>query len=702
MIAGKACSSENPCSPFPGFLQVIPTPFAKIRGLRGCRHEPSVLFFPMLLRMIRLSTLLAVASAVFLPAVAIDDFGDHPGFAHAMEVRTQVVDGQPVVFHYGQVRPEFAQDGKSTTRDRRPLGQGWKFCFDPKSSIPGASTQLPAGKWIDVSVPHCWDMMPGGRFHDWSDTTAANPPHYNGAAWYRLEIEHHAQPGKRQRLEFLGVQQRARIFLNGSEIALHEGGGQPFSIDVTDHLRDGTNLLALKVIRRANHEPFKPGENREPAEIEQIHGPFPKAPDKWPYAGITREVSLITENPATVRKTLIRTTGDAFEAAVVVWNAGPRKENFRIGLASPALATALEPVSMDIDAGAVRVIRFKGPLSNKITRWSPDKPALHRVKVELRRGDDIIDDWEGSFGIREVAVKEGRIRLNGSPVFLKGVAMYDETHERGAALLPEDHRRLLGRCRDAGANFIRLHVMQRSPRVYQAADRLGFMVTGEWGGFWYREKSMDAQTRDPQSIFQSHARCAIWDMMNHPSVIMWCMHNESHQFCPEYGRFVAMANGIVRELDWHNRPTTWAAWHPHKGQPEYQHCDIVGFNQYRGAMDPFEELDPDMERATAENPGKPLLILENGSWAKPGNRGGINDRNTEDWQADLLKRQHKVLTTHIPPLAGYTYWLLVDYRSRKFYTAGQDGYSHMGLYGPRGEVKLVRDVFRDLSWPMPE
>jgi len=328
--------------------------------------------------------------------------------------------------------------------------------------------------------------------------------------------------------------------------------------------------------------------------------------------------------------------------------------------------------------------------------------VLHRVKIELRRGDDIIDDWEGSFGIREVAVKEGRIQLNGSPVFLKGVAMYDETYERGAALLPEDHRRLLGWCRDAGANFIRLHVMQRSPRVYQAADRLGFMVTGEWGGFWYREKSMDAQTRDPQSIYQSHARCAIWDMMNHPSVIMWCMHNESHQFCPEYGRFVAMANGMVRELDWQNRPTTWAAWHPHKGQPEYQHCDIVGFNQYRGAMDPFEDLDPDMKLATSGNPGKPLLILENGSWAKPGNRGGVNDRNTEDWQADLLKRQHKVLTTHIPPLAGYTFWLLVDYRSRKFYTAGQDGYSHMGLYGPRGEIKLARDVFRDLNWPVPE
>ena len=107
-----------------------------------------------------------------------------------------------------------------------------------------------------------------------------------------------------------------------------------------------------------------------------------------------------------------------------------------------------------------------------------------------------------------------------------------------------------------------------------------------------------------------------------------------------------------------------------------------------------------MKRAATENPGKPLIILENGGWSRLGERGPKDRKGTEDWQADLLRRQHEVLTTHIPPLAGYTYWLLVDYRSRKFYTANRqaDGYSAMGLYSPTGKPKLVRDIFRDLSW----
>ena len=631
-----------------------------------------------------------------------DDLADHPRFAHAMDVRTQVVDGIPVVFHYGQVRPDFPAD-PGPTRGRKVLAEGWKFRFDPEGrgeAEDWAGNRLAEGPWTEVTVPHCWDMMPGGRFQDWSDRSPSNPPHYDGAGWYRLEFRHAPTAGKRHRLEFLGIPQRARILLNGAEVALHEGGGQPFSVDVTERLREGPNILAVKVIRRPNHRGPRPG-GGEPEEIPQVHGPHPKAPDLWPYAGITREVALITENPVTVRKALLRTSQGRLESATVVANQGTRARRIEIELECAALAARPAPVVVEIPAGGARAVRIDGALRPEAASWTPDYPALHRVTFRLREGGTLVDEWAGNLGIRELRVDGPRLLLNGRPIFLKGVAMYEETRDRGAALLPSDHLALLRQCREAGANFIRLQVIQRDPEVYREADRQGFLLTGEWGGFWYREASMDAQARDPRSVFQSHARCAIWDLASHPSVALWCTHNESHQFCPEYGRFVTKATELVRELDWQRRPVSWAAWHPHKGQPEFRHADVVGFNQYRGAMDPFEQLEPDMRRVTAENPGKPLVIMENGSWSRPGRRGRVDERDTEDWQADLLRRQHEVLVRHSPPLAGYTYWILVDYRSRKPYTANPDnnGYSNMGLYGPDGRPKLARDVFRDLAWP---
>ena len=655
---------------------------------------------PRPLRWLTLVCLLSLRSQ----AAPIDDFGDHPEFAHAMDIRTEVVDGVPVVFHYGQVRPDFDM-APSPSRSRVTLTDGWRFRFDPerRGEAEGWAGATTSGTWTAVTVPHCWDVMPGGRFYDWSDRSPANPPHYDGAGWYRLEFRHTASKGKRQRLEFLGIPQRARILLNGRELALHEGGGQPFSIDVTNHLRDGANLLAVKVIRRPNHEGPRAG-GGEPAEIPQVHGSHPKAPDNWPYAGITREVALVTENPITVRKTLLRTTGGRLEAAVVIGNQGGTSQRLSVELASEALSSRPATVEVEIPAGGTRVVRFDGKLRATAIAWSPATPVLHRTVVRLLQGRTTVDEWSGHFGIREFSVDGTRLLLNGKPVFLKGVAMYEETRARGAALLPEDHRALLKQCRDAGADFIRLQVGQRHPLVYREADRQGFLLTGEWGGFWYREASMDAQTKDPRSVFQSHARCTIWDLSNHPSVVLWCTHNESHQFCPEYGRFVAKATALVRELDWQRRPVSWAAWHPHKGQPEFRHADVVGFNEYRGAMDPFELLDPDMRRVIAENPGKPLVIMENGAWSRPGKRGRVDEQDTEDWQAELMRRQHAVLVQHAPPLAGYTYWILVDYRSRKFYTANpdSDGYSNMGLYGRDGRPKLVRDVFRDLVWPAPK
>lgn len=649
-------------------------------------------------------TLACLLTAFGMPCFALtDDMNDNADFSHAMNVLTKHIDGFPVVFHYGEVRPEFSNEGSSTTRSRRLLSTGWKFRFDPSNEgaqSTWASETLPAGVWTDVTVPHCWDMMPGGRFYDWSDTSPGNPPHYNGAAWYRLEFEQPLVQGKHYRLEFLGVQQRARIHLNGKEIARHEGGGQPFSIDVSHYLRQGKNLLALKVIRRPNHELLAPGAKSEPHEIEQIHGPHPKAPDNWPYAGITRDVTLIEENPVTIRKTQLRTIQGQLEAAVIVSNKGADLANVSVTLESPAIANIPQAIAVDIAPGGTRVIRFRSPLKNDAQTWAPAHPKLHLVTVRIAENKMIRDEWCGSFGIRSFGIKDSSFVLNHSPVFLKGVAVYEETKQHGSALTSTDHEDIFQMCRETGSNFLRLHVGQRAPLAYQLADRNGFMVTGEWGGFWYREAAMAAQTKDPQSIFQSHARCAIWDLMNHPSVVLWCSHNESHQFCPEYEKFVAMGTSIVRELDWQMRPVTWAAWHPIKGQPHFEHADAVGFNEYRGAMDPFEDLEPDITRAATENPNKPLIIMENGAWSRAGSHGPKDRQGTEEWQADLLRRQHHVLTQHIPPLAGYTYWLLMDYRSRKFYTAAKesDGYSHMGLYSPTGRPKLVRDVFRDLLW----
>lgn len=635
----------------------------------------------------------------FLSAnVSADDLGDHADFAHAMDIETRLIDDFPVVFHYSEIRPDFNPQPQTPYRQTLALDGPWQFRFDPENlglTEHWHSRELDKN-WQKVTVPHCWDTMPGARFWDWSDWSPSNPPFYNGAAWYRRDFDFQNTVSPHHRLQFLGVQQRARIFLNGVLVATHEGGGQPFSVNVSEHIRAGNNTIAVQVIRLPN---FKRNPGGRVQEISNTHTQHPKAPDNWPYAGITRSISIISEPLVTIRKTQIRVLDRTLEIAVCLQAPSDLNETHTLHLSSPAIPQALRKEFTFADRRH-RVLRFKTPLNSDAERWSPENPHLYKLKTTLSKNDVVFDRLESNFGIRDYEIKGSNFQLNGQPIFLKGVAFYEEHDQRGSALLAEDHEQLFKLLQSAHANFARLHLSQRHPYTYELADKLGIMLCAEWGGFWYKEKSMAAQSADSQSIYQSHARCAIWDLMNHPSIVLWGLHNESHQFCPEYERFVSTARALTQELDWTQRPMTWAAWHPHKGQPKFQYADAVGFNEYRGAMDPFEELAPDLKKTIRQNPHKPLIIMENGGWSTLGKRGSPEQKGTEDWQANLMRKQYEVLSEFTPPLSGYTYWLLKDYRSRKQYTGNrrQNGWSRMGLYSHDGKPKLVRDVFKNETW----
>ena len=612
------------------------------------------------------------------------DLGDHAQFSHAMKVETRLVDGVATVFQYGEVRPEFEALAGNGWRNRLSLDGEWNFQFESEKESR------------TVQVPHNWEAMPESKFWDINDQTTSNPARFDGAGWYRKTFSFQKQENRRYRLEFRGVRERARVWLNDKPLAMHEGLGAPFSIDITEALLSGENSLKLKVLRLANFRKKKDGSWKE---LEGTHTFYPKAPDYWPYAGMTGSVALWDEPETTVRKVQVRTHGDQLVARVFLTNTGKKPWQGEVTVESEALSSSPLTQSVTLSAGQVRVVEFTAPTNKQTIQWTPNSPQRYQLKTRLLQSDTVVDGCTTGFGLREFKTADEKLELNGQPIFLKGVAAYAET-DKGAALTRAENRTILQRAKDAGANFVRLPVRQCNPMTYQLADEMGLMVTGEWGGFWYKEKSMAAQTEDRYSVFQSMARVAVWDLMNHPSVILWCTNNECHQFCPEYEPFVKMNHELVREIDDGLLPITWAAWHPHLGEPHFQWADVVGFNEYRGAMDPFENLRPDMETVVQQNPGKPILILENGSWAALNRRGKPDQRGTEDWQADLLRRQWEVLQDFTPPLSGYTFWTLQDYRSRKTYTGNKraNGWSGMGMLTPKGEAKLVRDVYKNIDW----
>jgi beta-glucuronidase len=120
--------------------------------------------------------------------------------------------------------------------------------------------------------------------------------------------------------------------------------------------------------------------------------------------------------------------------------------------------------------------------------------------------------------------------------------------------------------------------------------------------------------------------------------------------------------------------------------------DIISFNQYTGWYDGLPEK---CAKISWEIPyEKPVFISEFGGDARQGLHGGINDRWTEEFQANLYQQTFPMLEK-IKGLAGFSPWILVDFRSPKRLLPGvQDGFNRKGLISSDGKKKQAFEVLR--------
>ncbi|MCK4315722.1 MAG: beta galactosidase jelly roll domain-containing protein, partial [Anaerolineae bacterium] len=90
------------------------------------------------------------------------------------------------------------------------------------------------GQTGEMTIPSNWHL--------------AGLPDYTGTVTFRRTFRLDALPeGKRATLRFLGVDYRARVWLNGILLGAHEGYFQPFGFDATPALQVGENELAVEV-----------------------------------------------------------------------------------------------------------------------------------------------------------------------------------------------------------------------------------------------------------------------------------------------------------------------------------------------------------------------------------------------------------------------------------------------------------------------
>jgi beta-glucuronidase len=225
------------------------------------------------------------------------------------------------------------------------------------------------------------------------------------------------------------------------------------------------------------------------------------------------------------------------------------------------------------------------------------------------------------------------------------------------------------------------------------------MVLDEADNMWLKPYQESVQTKS-YGLSRALVEAMVWNQEDHPSVIMWSMENESSAKNPTvYTKWLSDMRDAAKALDPEQRPVTWAWPARHPGDPSTDLPDVIGLNEYFGwRYGTDSDLGAMLDALHARHPTKPILITENGTSAWAGT-GPASKPGTQEWRVREFRRQWGQVVARTSYMAGYTYWLLKDYKERMVYNRGLNGISTMGLMTFGERPRPIYFAFKDAPIP---
>src|SRR5690242_3234928 len=379
--------------------------------------------------------------------------------------------------------------------------------------------------------------------------------------WYRTEFTAPVDAQRREHwLNFLGINYRANIWLNGQKIADASdvaGTYRAFEFNVTKLLRSGkANALALEI--------FAPGKNDLGMTWVDWN---PTPPDK--SMGIWKEVFLRSSGAVALRNLFVASKLDSeYKSAELTISAelrnvsqDPVKGVLHATTGYFFSSSAFEGIalqqSVELSAGESKIVTFSPDQFPKLKLahpklWWPYQmgfPTLNTAHLRFEIGTRVSDSASVTFGIREVSSeltdKGFRLfKINGRKVLIRGAAWAPDLLFRwSSAKLDAD----LAYVRDMHLNTIRLEGRLDRDEFFDKTDQLGILVMPGWTccDAWERWKHWEG---DQNRVAAASLRDQITRLRNHPSVFVFLNGSDN----PPPPDVEQMYLGIEKELGWPN------------------------------------------------------------------------------------------------------------------------------------------------------
>jgi hypothetical protein len=325
--------------------------------------------------------------------------------------------------------------------------------------------------------------------------------------WYKRSFHQPAlKTGERLLLHFGAVDWQATIFVNGKQVAQHQGGYTAFSADITDALEDGPNELLVKV-----YDPSDEGIGPHGKQVLNPQGIY-----YTPTSGIWQTVWL--EVVPAVHIENLQLTPD-IDKGVLNLRVNASGDGYTIEAVASANGKTVGKLSCS--AGAANPLEIPGA-----HLWSPTDPFLYDLTIKLRKDGKVIDEVKSYFGMRKISIQKDikgidRIFLNNKYTYNLGV-LDQGFWPDGLYTAPTDEALAfdIKAIKAMGFNTIRKHMKVEPARWYYWADKLGMMV---WQDMVNPNQSLPEGSK-PE--FEKESADILAQLHNNPCITTWVLFNE--------------------------------------------------------------------------------------------------------------------------------------------------------------------------------
>lgn len=524
------------------------------------------------------------------------------------------------------------------------LNGEWQFEIDQAGD--GESRGLVSGKDLmtRITVPFCPESKLSGIGHYGLMKNV----------WYRRSFEvPAAMAGKRVLLHFGGVDYKSWVWVNGTLAGIHTGGNVSFSHEVTPLLRPGANELVVRALDETTS-------GRQPTG-KQTHT-ISEGCSYTRTTGIWQPVWLEAVGSSYVSGFSVVPDPDHSRFLIEAEVNGPDPE---LTLTAEAFSDG-KPVAKETTPAVWRNNRLVLALSEK-RLWEPGSPFLYDLKFTLASRGKPLDTVAGYCGLRKVSIRGRAILVNDKPIFQR-LILDQGFYPDGVWTAPSDDelRKDIERSMAMGYNGARLHQKVFEPRFLYWADKLGYLVWGEFPNWGF-----NYQPENYSNYINEWNECLVRDR-NHPSIIGWCPFNESPATSAEIQNIVFQ---MTKLLDPTRPVLETSGWTHRVTNPEVR--DDHDYNQdpasYRKRwMDFFNgsRALPLPSRygagASGIDRGVPFMVSEFGGigWSTEGGWGYGAGPKTEE---EFYQRYQGLVDAQLdnPNLFGFCYTQLTDVEQEK-------------------------------------